>query len=802
MRSLRSRPWTPLAAVTAAAFLLGSAAPPPDTASAEAPRNHLTDLVNPFVGSKADSNTFPGAAVPFGMVQVSPDTGYFTGYVYGSDRSLASGHYRAYDYALNRIRGFSTVHLSGVGCGGGGDLPMLPTTGDITSTDYGSYAAAFSHAREKASPGYYRVGMSSYGGITAELTATTRTGWQRYAFPATGKANVLLNTGQALHKVVSSKVAVVDDRTVITAITGRGFCADTQPYTLYTVTRFSRPFTAFGTWNGGKVSAGSRTSQGSGRRGAYVRFDTRSDRVVTATTAVSYVSVQGARRNLAREGRGGFDAVRAAAEREWERRLGTVRVQGGSDSRRRTLYCALYHSLLSPNTGSDVDGAYRGWDNRIHRADGFTYYQFWSLWDTYRTQARLLALLAPKEARDMALSLVRTGEQGWLPKWGYATVETNVMTGDPVTPYLVDAFSQGLLDGHEDEAYAVLKRNADSLPPARSPFEGRGGNPAYLKNGYVPLDTRSSHKPGDFDPAHGPSATLEYALADGAMGIMARELGHDEDADRYFARGRNYRNIFDKSTGWFRARDTTGRFVGPADPKDGIGFHEGTASQYMWLVPQDMPGLIRLIGGAKAADARLDALFAYAKVLKDPAGTARRVWVSGPFDYYHRNVYNPKNEPDLLAPYAYLSTGQPWKTADVVRAALTLYSDRADGIPGNDDMGTMSAWAVLSDLGIFPVEPGAPVWGLTTPAFERIDLTLDPRLYRGGHLAITAPGVSDANRYVRSVRVGGRPWSATYVTSDDVQEGRDIAFTVGRTRSGWGTGPRDAPPPADRQPQS
>ncbi|MGW7006731.1 GH92 family glycosyl hydrolase [Streptomyces sp. NPDC054933] len=745
----------------------------------------LTDLVNPFIGTQNAGNTYPGAAVPFGMVQLSPDTGHDTGY----------------DYDQSSIRGFSAVHLSGVGCGLGGDLPVLPTTGDISSTDYAKYAASYSHTQEQASPGYYRVGLSSYGGITAELTASTRTGWQRYTFPATTKANVLLNSGQALHSVTSSTVTVLDNHTVATAITGHGFCQDTKPYTVYTVTRFDRPFTDHGTWSGATVTARSDFSSGGGLRGAYVRFDTTAQRTVTATTAISYVSVDGARRNLAQEGRGTFDSTARAAQQAWERRLEQVRVQGGTGERRRSFYSSLYRALLSPNTGSDVDGSYTGWDGRVHKTDGFTYYQNWSLWDTYRTQAQLLSLLAPAEMRDMAISLLKVNAQGgWLPKWGYATVETNIMTGDPVTPFLVNAYNQGLLTGHEDEAYQALKKNADSVPPASSPYEGRGGNPRYLVDGYVPLDPNAPHKPGDFDYDHGPSATLEYALADAALGTMAHKLGHEADARRYFARGQNYRNVFDQRTGFFRARDPQGVFTGPADPKSSVGFHEGTAWQYLWLVPQDIPGLVKLIGGADATNKRLDSFFAYPQLVQDPAGTARNIWVNGPYTYYNQDKYNPDNEPDLLAPYMYLSTGQPWKTTDVVHAALTLFSNSPDGITGNDDLGTMSAWDVLSSIGIFPVSSGMDTWGLTTPVFSRIDLTLDRRYYPRGHLTITAPGTSDSKRYIQSVRLGGRARSATYVTTADLRAGRDIAFTVGNTPSAWGTKPADAPPAIDSHP--
>jgi predicted alpha-1,2-mannosidase len=749
----------------------------PAAQAAEPGGGRLTDLVNPFIGTENEGNTYPGAAVPFGMVQLSPDTGHNTGY----------------DHSQNHIRGFSLVHLSGVGCGLGGDLPVLPTTGDVTQTDDATYAAEFGHDDEEASPGYYGVGLKS--GIRAELTATERTGVQRYTFPATDKANVLLNAAQSLHTTVSTKVEILDSRTVRTAITGRGFCQDTRPYTVYTITRFDRPFTAYGTWDGAAVTARSN----SGRDGAYVRFDTTKDRTVEATTALSYVDAHGAAVNLGAEGGRSFDSVRHSAQRMWEDRLDDVRAYGGSDSLRRTFYSSLYRSFLAPNVGSDADGRYTGWDQKIHRARGFTSYQNWSLWDTYRTQSQLLALLAPHEARDMAISVIRIDEEsGWLPKWGYGTVETNIMTGDPVTPFLTNAYQQGLLkgaEGYAERAYRALKKNADGVPPAGSAAVGREANREYIADGFAPyIKVRPHAKPGDSDYDHGASATLEYALSDAMLAQMARDLGHGADAQRYAARAQSYRNIFDLTTGFFRARDALGAFTGPADPAQSEGFHEGTSWQYQWLVPQDLPGMVDLIGGKQAANDRLDSFFAYGQLLQDPAKTAREVWVNGPYDYYNADKYNPQNEPDLIAPYTYLSTGRPWKTTDVVHAALTLFTDTPTGMTGNDDLGTMSAWNVLSSIGIFPVQPGYDTWGLSTPVFERVDVTLDRRYYPRGALTITAPGTSATDRYIQAARTDGVPCERTYLTTDALRSVRSLAFTVGSRPSEWGTTAQAAPP--------
>ncbi|CAM5373133.1 GH92 family glycosyl hydrolase [Streptomyces violaceorubidus] len=616
---------------------------------------------------------------------------------------------------------------------------------------------------------------------------------QRYTFPATDKANVLLNAGQSLHKNISTEVEVLDSRTVRTAITGSGFCQDTKPYTVYTITRFDRPFASYGTWDDGTVTAGAK----SGGDGAYVRFDTTKDRTVEATTALSYVDARGAALNLRAEGGHSFDSVRRGAERTWEERLDGVKVRGGDDTLRRTFYSALYRSFLAPNVGSDVDGRYTGWDQEIHRAKGFTYYQNWSLWDTYRTQSQLLSLLAPREARDMAISVIKIDEEsGWLPKWGYGTVETNIMTGDPVTPFLTNAYQQGLLHGWEEKAYRALKKNADGVPPpTRRPSAGEA-NREYLADGFAPYVKGRPHaKPGDSDYDHGASATLEYALSDAMLSRMARDLGHDADAKRYAERAQNYRTVFDPSTGFFRARDAEGAFTGLADPAQSEGFHEGTSWQYQWLVPQDLPGMIDLVGGTKAANERLDSFFAYDQLLADPAKTAREVWVNGPYDYYNADKYNPQNEPDLIAPYTYLSTGQPWKTTDVVHAALTLFTDTPTGMTGNDDLGTMSAWNVLSSIGIFPIQPGYDTWGLSTPVFDRVDLTLDRRYYPRGALTITAPGTSDTDRYVQSARTDGSAYARTWLTTDALRSVRSLAFTVGPQPSGWGTSAQAVPPP-------
>ena len=764
----------------ALACLTLCAAPTPSSVAAE-PSGSLTSLVNPFIGSKDDGNTYPGASVPFGMVQFSPDNGHNTGY----------------NYDNSRIRGFSLVHLSGVGCGLGGLLPVLPTTGIPSRTRYEDYALSYNHQNEQASPGYYRVDLQApAGSVRAELSATAHTAVQRYTFPATSQATVMLNPGQSLNRVTSSAVRVIDPRTVETAITSRGFCQDTQPFTVYTRTTFDRDIASFGTWNGDRVTAGAAAADGE-RTGAYVTFDATTDRDVEAVTSLSYVDAAGAAGNAAAEATT-FDAARAASDAAWEQRLGSVRVPTTDRNRAVIFYSALYRSFLAPNTGTDVDGRYRGWDGQTHTADGFTYYQNFSLWDTYRTQQQLLALLAPSESRDMAISLVTQGQQfGVLPRWGYGPVETNVMTGDPGTAFLVSAWSQGLLRGHEEDAYQVLRNNADSVPPASSVANGRAGNPEYLAYGYVPYQPDENGDPGDYDLHHGGSATLEYALSDALLSTMAAGLGHTEDAARYAQRGENYRAVFDTTTGNFRPRDRSGFFVGDPDPAQTVGFHEGTALQYQWLAPQDVPGLIDLLGGVDTTRQRLDDFFAYDRAVADPSGTAHNVWVNGTYSYYGQRTYNPNNEPDLHAPYIYQWVGQPWKTTDIVRAALTLFTDGPTGVTGNDDLGTMSAWYVLSAMGMYPIVPGSDVWGLSTPAFQSIDIALDKNWYGTDALHVRAPGLTDANRYVQSVTAAGTAGriDRSHLSGNELTRAGTITFDLGTAPSAWATS-ADAAPPA------
>jgi predicted alpha-1,2-mannosidase len=784
------------------AFLCATILAAGTRADAQSPPG-IEGRVNTFIGTKDDGNTFPGASAPFGLVQVSP----------------IGSHYSGWRYDDPAIRGFGHSFLSGAGCWEqGGQLSVLPVTGRIAkggdfdtdkaaSFDHKKYASTYSHDGEIGEAGYYKVNLTGYGGIQAEATALTRAAAERYTFgDAAAEGHVLLNVGQAneRHSVVGSSLRLVGERTVEGAIVTRSFCGG-RPYTTWFVIEFDRPFKSQGIWNetGGIPSSRGPSMQGDSLpHGVWLTFDLGAGKAVTAISAISHVDAEGARKNLEADGvRDGkrltFDAMRRLSQEAWQRELRSIRVEGGTRDDQTVFSTALYHALLQPLTGSDADGRYRGYDEAIHQAAGFTYYEYFSLWDTYRTQNQLLAMLRPERARDIATSMLKIHEQGgWLPRWGYANFETNVMTGDPVTPFLVDLWRFGALAGREKQAYAALRQNAFQVPPFASRHSGRAGNASYMARGFVPYDRAFPAKGMDIDLHHGGSATLEYALADCALSVMAERLGHRDDAKALRDRGRNWRVLWDpdaldpelpfkgfprpKLQGGDWYREVTGSY----SPRSNHGFHEGTAWQYQWLVQQDVSGLTAAMGGQDSIARRLDAFFAYEALEKDPQNAARKEWVVGPYSYYNQYRYNPNNEPDLHAPWMYTLIGEPWKTATVVRAAQSLFTNAPNGVTGNDDLGTMSAWYVFSAIGLYPAVPGTGQLLLHPPRFDGVEIdTGGPRPLR-----IDAPGSgNDQTRYVKSLSLNGTARDTVWLDWSRIRAGASLTFTFG-TEPGlpWG----------------
>ena len=797
--------------LAALAVAAGFAAAPASAQTDRPPR--LPAEVNTFIGTLDEGNTFPGAAAPFGMIQVSPIGTHYAGWRYGDEKILGFGH----------------SFVSGAGCWEqGGQVSVLPVTGriaaggdfdtrDAKSFDQKRYGSRYTHEGEVGHAGYYKVRLTDYGGIDVEATARTRAAAERYTFAAGQRSgHVLVNVSQAnnRHRVTGSQVHVVGDRAVEGKLTTLSFCGGRQ-YTTWFRIEFDRPFQAFGVWGQAGGTPGARSSMESEHdplNGAWLSFDLGKDRSVTATSAISHVDAEGARANLRSDGMDGgrllgFDAMRERAQAEWDRELSSIRVAGGSGDDRAVFYTALYHALLMPMTGDDADGRYRGYDERVHRTDGWTYYEYFSLWDTYRTQNQLLALLRPQRARDIGRSLLAIDAQGgWLPRWGYANFDSNVMTGDPVSPFMADLWRYGALEGLEREAWQALRKNAGGVPPRESRHEGRAGNANYLEHGFVFYDRTFPAKGMDVDPHQGGSATLEYALADCSLVPLADALGETADAAALRARAGHWRTIWDAKlkekesgfTGFPRPRLEGGAWFAPPtgtySPRSHYGFHEGTSWQYQWLVPQDVPALEKAMGGRAAMARRLDAFFAYDELLADPQGAARKAWVAGPYSYYGQFRFNPNNEPTMHVPGLYSLIGQPWKTATVLRAAQTLFTNAPNGVTGNDDLGTMSAWYLFSALGFSPLMPGSGQLLLHPPRFERIEIALDS----GRQLRIEAPGADPAStQYATGVTVDGAPQAAVWLDVDRLRQGGTLRYALADTpdKTGWGTRAGDAPPP-------
>ncbi|WP_327657563.1 GH92 family glycosyl hydrolase [Streptomyces sp. NBC_00483] len=778
-----------------------TATQPSAAASSDAPPGagaDLTKLVNPFIGTENEGLTFPAAGAPFGLVQQSPLMKTAGGT--GCDKESS-----------DTVVGFSQTTINGCRFN---YLPMMPTTGEVSSTDPAQYASTFSHENETTGPDYYETKLDKYG-VTAGLTATDRTGWQQYKFPRTRQANVMFNAGAG---VSNSEIHVVGDRTI------EGWVEDSKK--TYFVAELSRPFASYGTWKGDDRSPGSRTSAAKGSNGAWATFDTtKNDDPVVAKVGLSFTGPAGAHKNLAAEtGKFGFDfdAVHKALNAKWNTMLHKAAIGGGSHDQQVAYYTALYHSMLDPNLIGDVDGRYVGADKKIHTADDYTPYSNLSLWDTYRTQNKLLEMLVPKVARDVDKSILAIAREGGaLPRWYLEDEEGNIMTGDPVTPFLVEGWSKGLLTGADaQEAYKYLRANATEVPPADVRENGRAGAAYYAERGYIPygLNVKSTAdcgrdtsgnccptKSNDNDCYYGTSATLEYAAADASLALMAKGLGHADDAKMFAKRGQAYKNVFDKQTSQFRPRTAAdGTWLTPYDPvTSNHAFHEQNASQYQWSVPQDPAGLISMLGGKDATNSRLNDFFAYDDLLTDPAGTARKTWVSDPYNYYGSTHYNPNNEPNMIAPYLYAWTGQPGRTATVIRAQETLFTNTAGGIPGNDDMGEMSAWYVMSSLGLYPTTSGGNFDVITTPQFPNARVRIgDYGKTQGGTLTISAPGTSMANRYIASATVNGKAWDKAWVDQADIAHGGHIDYALSTKPTAWATDKKNAPPSINTTPNT
>lgn len=743
--------------------------------------------VDPFIGTDGMGHTFPGACVPFGGVQLSPDTDTIPHNIGGTYQPRVYEYCAGYRYEDSTIVGFSHTHFSGTGHSDLGDILVMPATGPLKLNpgtedrpDSG-YRSRFSHSSEKAGPGLYEVTLDDYG-IRARLTATARVGVHEYTFPSTTDGHLVLDLDRGIYnydgKTLWAEVRVVND-TLVTGWRITNGWARTN-YTFFAIS-LSQPVLDYGyadrapvLYKGGwsKFDPYHNFPEMAGRKVvAWFRFDTRSHPVLTVKVALSATGTAGALRNLEAEASGkSFDTVAAEASRAWEKELSAIRIEG-TRAQKTMFYTSLYHTMINPSVYMDVDGSYRGLDHEIHHADGFTNYTVFSLWDTYRAEHPFLALLQPDRAEDMAASMLAHYGQsvhGMLPVWSHHANENWCMTGYHAVSVLADAIAKGL---DIDRKKALEAMVSTSTVPW---YSGLG---EYIQRGYVPLEASSTAA----------SNTLEYSYDDWTIARTAELLGDTGTAGTYYARAENYRNVFDPALGFARPRLRDSSFKQEFDVRQtmGEGFIEGNSLNYSFHAPQDVYGIMALMGGEKKFISNLDELFGtdlpeycYATNEDITADCLLGGYVHG-------------NEPSHHIPYLYAWTSQPWKTQYWLREIMNrFYRPEIRGLGGNDDCGQMSAWYLFSALGFYPVCPGTDQYVLGAPylSYARISLP------GGKTFEIKAPDVSDRNRYVRRVLLNGKPYGKLYLTHSDLLAGGTLEFEMSpRPNLRRGLAPADKP---------
>ena len=699
--------------------------------------------VNPFIGTDFTGNTYPGAQAPFGMVQLSPDNG-----LPGWDRIAG------YFYPDSTIAGFSHTHLSGTGAGDLYDISFLPVTLPYKEAPAPlGIHSKFRHDTEVAEAGYYKVTLDDYN-IDVELTATERTGIQRYTFPG-GKCAILLNLAKAMNwdATVDTRISIVDSVTIEGYRFSKGWARDQR---VFFRTRFSRP------WNSVRIDSSAivdtETNQPSSGKGMTAQFDfnTTQGEQITISTAISGVSLEGAAANLLAEApNDDFDKAREATRNLWNEELGRIEVEGDSINDIVNFYTALYHSKLAPTIYSDVDGKYFGPDKKIHQTNGWNNYSSFSLWDTYRTSHPLYTIIDQTRTNDMIKSFLAFYEQnGRLPVWNFWGGETDMMLGYHAVPVIVDAYLKGIGDFNADSALqaCVVTANIDD-------YRGIG---LFKTKGYVPYDVVDPYNSENWSL----SRTLEYAFDDYCIARMAEKMGKKELAAEFDRRAQNYRNVYNPVYGFMVPRDSNGNWQ-PAFSPDEYTPHisESNGWQYLWSVQHDIDGLVSLMGKDRFA-AKLDSMMTYT-----PADTSKLpIFSTGMIGQYAHG-----NEPSHHVIYLFNKIDQPWKAAQYINKVLKeMYRNDPAGLCGNEDMGQMSAWYVMSALGFYPVNPVSGKYEIGTPLFRQARI----RLENGKTFTIKAPAVNADNIYVKSVTVDGKPWHESYLTHDQIMSGATVEFEM------------------------
>jgi predicted alpha-1,2-mannosidase len=730
--------------------------------------------VNPFIGTGKGPggtiNLFPGPTLPFGMVQLSPDT---------------EDHGYGYHYGDPEIQGFSMTHMSGVGCANEGDVFFTATTGPV-ETRVSDFQSPYSHRDEAASPAYYSVRLARWD-IGVALSATDRTGIARFTFPAGSRANILVPISRTLNHTMAASIRIVGDRAMEGYVENQTFCGNPQTYRVYFEMTFDRPFASYGSWDGtpcggpGKVAEKRRDAtqeMPDQWAGAYASWAPAAHtQTVTVRIGISYVDLAGAENNLKAESDGrDFSTIRREGEDAWKQALRAIEVSGGSPGQRTVFYTALYHSLMMPSLFSDADSRYRGFDNRIHRAvPGHAIYTNFSGWDIYRSQMPLVAMIDPGRMHDIAESIVVMYQQGgWVGRWPQLNHYTNVMAGSPLSIVLATAWLDGIRGFDMEAAWKGMLQDATQAPPADQPYRGEAGVEWINHIHYVPDDKIHYGSV---------SQIQEDALAYASLYYLAKALGRNDDANRLYARALYYRNVFDRDDRFFRPRNADGQWVPNFDPaaKD-HAFVEGTGWHYQWFAPADLAWLVGAVGKADF-NQRLAQFFNY----RQP----------GVYPQY----YNPYNETDLEAPFEFNFSGQPWQSERVVRRVLREnYTNNPDGVPGNDDCGAMSSWAVFSMMGMYSVDPASLAYELVSPVFPKVVLHLHTP-YAGRVFTIETSSHPENTPYIRSVQLNGERNGRNWISFRDISGGGTLRFHLGREPDpAWGAAAHDAPPSLSAEP--
>ena len=693
-----------------------------------------TQYVNPFIGTGGHGHVFLGANVPFGNIQAGP-----------TQKKQGWDWCSGYHYSDSTVIGFGQMHLSGTGIGDLGDVSLLPMTNPSQRE------VKFSHKAEYVRPGYYSVMLAS--GIRVELTATQRVAFHRYSFPADAtKGYIALNLAQGIgwDKMTSCKFKQESDKTITGFRMSEGWAKDQR---VYFVAEFSEPV---------KLEENERDTIG-------IFSVASTNQPLLVKVGISAVSVENARENLQQELPGwNFASVVAKANADWNRELSKIAIKTQDERAKRIFYTALYHTMIAPSVFSDVNGEYRGADGKTHKGD-FTDYTTFSLWDTYRAAFPLMTLIQPEMQRDLAETMLHIfKQQGKLPVWHLMGNETDCMVGNPGIPVLVDIALKG---------FNVDKKAVFEAVKASAMRDERGMG-LLKKYGYIPCD---------LDPEKETVAKgLEYALADACIAKLAKQLGKTEDYKYFYKRSQSYRDFyFDKQTKFMRGVTSDHKFREPFDPFSTVhrqdDYTEGNAWQYVWLVPHDVHGLVAAFGGEKPFVSKLDSLF----IVNGDMGADASPDITGLIGQYAHG-----NEPSHHILYMYNYVGQPWKGADKIRYVLAnLYHDDFDGLSGNEDVGQMSAWYILSSVGFYQVDPAGGRYVFGSPLFDEATLNVG----NGKTFRVVAHNNSSENKYIQSAKLNGKPYTRSYIDFKDIVRGGTLEFVMGNKPSQFGVKPSDRP---------